>query len=279
MSAEEQEAAGCVIGRDYPAPIVDHAHERQRAMARYRGPRAAESPCAPDRHRVRSYVMTNTATEAFIAGAADYDAPRRRLVPCFDASYGAAPAAAGPAPGRVLDLGAGTGLLGRVLLAAHPRARFVLVDGAAPMLERAASRSAPPWRPSTCRTSTAALPSGRSAPSSAALAVHHLDDAAKADLCARAFDVAAARRRLGQRRAGRRGDDPADDAALRAATAESRALGASDAEWAAAEARMAHDRCSPVAPQLAWLRDAGYEDVACTFRSGRFAVMTGRRPR
>jgi deoxyribodipyrimidine photo-lyase len=31
----EQDAAGCVIGRDYPAPIVDHAHEREVAKARY----------------------------------------------------------------------------------------------------------------------------------------------------------------------------------------------------------------------------------------------------
>jgi deoxyribodipyrimidine photo-lyase len=36
MDEEEQEAAGCVIGRDYPAPIVDHAHERRRAIERYR---------------------------------------------------------------------------------------------------------------------------------------------------------------------------------------------------------------------------------------------------
>lgn len=35
MSAEEQEAAGCVIGTDYPAPIVDHAQEREVAKARY----------------------------------------------------------------------------------------------------------------------------------------------------------------------------------------------------------------------------------------------------
>jgi deoxyribodipyrimidine photo-lyase len=36
MSEDEQEAAGCVIGRDYPEPIVDHKRERERAMARYR---------------------------------------------------------------------------------------------------------------------------------------------------------------------------------------------------------------------------------------------------
>jgi deoxyribodipyrimidine photo-lyase len=35
MSPEEQELAGCRIGADYPAPIVDHAPARERALARY----------------------------------------------------------------------------------------------------------------------------------------------------------------------------------------------------------------------------------------------------
>lgn len=40
MSASEQRQAGCVIGRDYPAPIVEHAHERARALERYAQARA-----------------------------------------------------------------------------------------------------------------------------------------------------------------------------------------------------------------------------------------------
>ncbi len=36
MSDDEQHAAGCVIGVDYPAPIVVHADERKRAIERYR---------------------------------------------------------------------------------------------------------------------------------------------------------------------------------------------------------------------------------------------------
>jgi len=36
LSDEEQDAAGCRIGEDYPEPVVDHAQERQVAMARYR---------------------------------------------------------------------------------------------------------------------------------------------------------------------------------------------------------------------------------------------------
>ena len=36
MPAEVQETAGCRIGRDYPAPIVDHAQARRDALDRYR---------------------------------------------------------------------------------------------------------------------------------------------------------------------------------------------------------------------------------------------------
>jgi deoxyribodipyrimidine photo-lyase len=50
MSDEEQEAAGCRIGRDHPAPVVDHAQARRRAIERYRpalGDRVAIATWAP----------------------------------------------------------------------------------------------------------------------------------------------------------------------------------------------------------------------------------------
>ena len=36
MTRAHQDAAGCRIGRDYPAPIVEHAAARARAIAAYR---------------------------------------------------------------------------------------------------------------------------------------------------------------------------------------------------------------------------------------------------
>jgi deoxyribodipyrimidine photo-lyase len=48
MSDDEQQAAGCVIGRDYPAPIVEHAEERLRAIERYRAAATAEPVSADD---------------------------------------------------------------------------------------------------------------------------------------------------------------------------------------------------------------------------------------
>ena len=35
MPAEMQRRAGTIIGADYPAPIVDHAHARREALERF----------------------------------------------------------------------------------------------------------------------------------------------------------------------------------------------------------------------------------------------------
>ena len=67
-----------------------------------------------------------TAAAAFDAVATEYDAARRRLMPCFDGLYGTVLeliAEWGPPRGaRVLDLGAGTGLLAAMVRAARSRA-------------------------------------------------------------------------------------------------------------------------------------------------------------
>jgi deoxyribodipyrimidine photo-lyase len=36
MPRSEQMRAGCIIGQNYPAPIVDHAVARQRVLEAYR---------------------------------------------------------------------------------------------------------------------------------------------------------------------------------------------------------------------------------------------------
>ena len=56
-----------------------------------------------------------------------------------------------------------------------------------------------------------------------------------------------------------------------------RTLGASEQEWADAEARMAYDRCASVEVQLGWLRDAGFADADCLFKDRRFAVLVALR--
>jgi tRNA (cmo5U34)-methyltransferase len=228
-------------------------------------------------------VSSPSVAIAFDAASSDYDALRRRLIPCFDAFYGTAIeliADWGPPPrARVLDLGAGTGLLAALVRGAFPDTRIDLVDVAPAMLERARERFAGQDGVgfTVADYGTAEL-GGPYDLVVSALSIHHLDDAAKRDLFARvltaihpgglfvnAEQVLAPTPEL-ERRAHERW------------RRQALALGASEATLAAAEERMQHDRCAGLEAQLAWLRAAGFAEVDCAFKQWRFAVYSGRRP-
>ena len=222
--------------------------------------------------------MTNAALGTFDAHAAGYDTARRRLIPPFDAFYGTAVGAIPVAAKTILDLGAGTGLLSAMAAAARPAARLTLVDGAPAMLEQARERLGD--RATYVEADLAdPLPGGPWCAVVSALAIHHLDDDGKRGLFAR---IHAALKPGGVFVNAEQvaGQTPALDALYRAwHERRAREAGSDDAEWAAAEERMRHDRCASVEDQLVWLRDAGFADVDCRFRDHRFAVMVARRAR
>ena len=220
----------------------------------------------------------DTAVGIFRDAAGGYDAVRRRVVPCFDPFYRHVVRMLPSAPRRVLDLGAGTGLLSRMVADAHPQARLVLVDGAAEMLEHAERALGDHIEATHVQDLADPLPDGPFDAVVSAFAIHHVEDAAKADLYARALQVLAPGGPLvnGEQVAG---PTPELDALYRAWHEEdARALGSDDAEWQATIDRMRLDISAPVEPQLGWMREAGFVDVDCPWRSGRFAVLYGRRP-
>src|SRR3954451_42945 len=137
--------------------------------------------------------MTDSSAAIFEAHAADYDTPRRRLVPCFDAFYGTAIGALGllgRPPRRVLDLGAGTGLLAAQVAAAYPEAELVLTDGAPAMLDGARARlgDGPALHVAPLRDPLPPRPFDAVVSS---LAIHHLEDADKRSVFARVHDALA----------------------------------------------------------------------------------------
>ena len=220
---------------------------------------------------------------AFDAVAGDYDAARRRLVPCFTAFYGAAlelVAEWGPPRGaRVLDLGAGTGLLAAMVRAACPDSVLTLVDLSPAMLDEARRRFAGAGDVAYHIGDYASeLPPGPFDLVVSALSIHHLDDAAKRRL------FGSVRSALAPGGLFVNADQvlaPTPELEARAHArwrAQAAALGSDEAELAAAEARMTHDRCATLEAQLGWLREAGFAEVDCAFKSWRFAVYSGRQP-
>jgi tRNA (cmo5U34)-methyltransferase len=220
--------------------------------------------------------------ETFDGAAAGYDALRRQLIPCFDAFYGAAVARLpfGPddAP-RILDLGAGTGLLSELVRLRLPRARLTLLDFSEPMLARARERFAGAAVPVDFRVADSSRdPLG--GPWDAivsALSIHHLSDEAKRDLSRRAF-AALAPGGVFVDADNVCDPDPAVQAGHRAAwIAAIRAGGIDEADLAAALERTRVDVLAPLADQLAWLRQAGFSEVGCDYQWLHFAVFWGRK--
>lgn len=124
--------------------------------------------------------------------AEEYDINRRNFIPCFDDFYDGTTrfiAANIPEPKRVLDLGAGTGLLSYFWFQRFPKAEYVLVDIADEMLKIAQRRFE-----SAENVSCQSLDYSKTLPDTdfdviiSALSIHHLENSDKAMLFQRVCD-------------------------------------------------------------------------------------------
>lgn len=130
--------------------------------------------------------------EQFNLIAREYDDNRRRFIPCFEDYYRTTTdfiAANIRIPDKIIDLGAGTGLLTRYWYEAFPQSEFLLVDIADEMLEVAKKRFAGLDNVSYLSADyTGILPGNRADAVISALSIHHLEDADKESLFAAVYD-------------------------------------------------------------------------------------------
>lgn len=125
-------------------------------------------------------------SEQFNLIAKEYDINRKRFIPCFDDYYinttNFLAANINP-PQKILDLGAGTGLLSAFWLQHFPKAEYILVDIADEMLEVAKERF-----DGLKNISYQNLDYSKELPNSdfdtiiSALSIHHLEDQIKSEL-------------------------------------------------------------------------------------------------
>jgi tRNA (cmo5U34)-methyltransferase len=226
-----------------------------------------------------------TAGALFGQAAWDYDRSRRQLVPGFEQFYGAVPESVPFGEQqeiRVLDLGAGTGLLSAMVAQRFPRSRVTLVDISVQMLRVARRRLAGEPGRFEFRTMDYArkpLPGveGGYDLVVSALSVHHLTHGDKKELFGkvrRALAVGGYFVNADQVS----GETPEEeDLNSEWWLRRVREAGVSEEDLAAALSRMRADRNASLSAQLGWLGEAGFEGVECRYKDHRFAVYNGRK--
>jgi tRNA (cmo5U34)-methyltransferase len=225
--------------------------------------------------------------QVFDQGSAEYDQLRRKFIPCFDDFYGVAlsllprPQVCGDMRTLpMLEMGAGTGLLSAMILEAIPCAHLTMVDLAPQMLAKARQRLA--GQEGRARIIEADyLQADLGGPYQAvisALSIHHLEDGDKRRLFAKVHGLL-----------GPGGIFVNADQVLGASPwvqefqynlwlRQVHLAGITPSQMAQARQRMAYDRLASLEYQLAWLRQAGFQDVDCLYRHYSFAVYAGRKP-
>ena len=221
--------------------------------------------------------------ETFNAIASHYDEQRGWIIPDLEGFYHAAVwavALSGEAP-AILDIGAGTGLLSRLLLDAYPRASITLVDISENMIEvarrRFTGREGVRFVASDYRHGNLGGPFDAIC---SALSIHHLERDEKRDLFQRIFRelnpggvFVNADQVLGETpRLHRRNLAYWNDYVLQGP------LGPEEIQ-AMFERRRTLDRMEKLSLQLGWLKEIGFSDVDVVYKNRSFAVFTGRKRR
>jgi tRNA (cmo5U34)-methyltransferase len=212
----------------------------------------------------------------------DTDRAGRKLIPCFDDFYQTVLELLPFEPDsrfEVLDLGANTGLLSAMIAEAFPKARLTLFDLTPERLTTARQRLKPLGR--RVKFVTADLAAAAQSQSYnaivSALAIYHLPDTGKRHLFADIFKYLTpggifinADQVAGETMA-------IDQRQRQMWMKRARELKVGERDLNAALELMKLDLPATVGQHLAWMREAGFAEVACAYRNLIFAVLSGTK--
>ncbi|OBR66268.1 methyltransferase [Paenibacillus oryzae] len=211
----------------------------------------------------------------FDKAAANYDVERRGLIPCFDEFYGAAVGwtEIKKEKPRILDLGAGTGLLSAMLLEKFPYASMTLIDFSEEMLQKAKSRFQDDSRVTYIAADYTNYDFAE--PFDAvvsALSIHHLSHQQKQALFAKIRGWLTPGGLFMNADQTAAPSDSWDQIYRRAWIDSVRRSGLSESALEASLERRKQDINAGLREQLGWLDEAGFSESDCVYKSNEFTV-------
>ena len=209
-----------------------------------------------------------------------YDEQRRKFIPCFDDFYGmlVSVASVNTENPKILDIGAGTGLLSAFLMKRYPKASFTLIDISEKMLDMAKDR----FRGNLNVEFIVADYSKfffikKYDMVVSALSIHHLEDKEKKDIYKKSYSL------LKQNGIIINADQVYGETTFienlnkRVWRHYIENSGLSKEEILAGYERIKLDKESTLDQQINWLKEVGFCDVSCIYKYYHFAVMFGRK--
>jgi tRNA (cmo5U34)-methyltransferase len=224
-----------------------------------------------------------TVKEIFDAGAQRYDGQRRKVIPCFDDFY---ETVIDLIPYhredtfRVLDLGAGTGLLTSLILSRFPKATPTVIDISEKMLAKARERFEGKHEVRFCVMdyAVAQLP-GEFDLVVSAISIHHLFDSEKRTLFQRVFHALEPGGAFIHAELVKGSTDYSEALCKKMWLDHLHRTDLTGDQLSVIRERMSYDRTTELQTQLDWLTEAGFEDVDCYYKYYNFAVYAGRKAR
>lgn len=209
-----------------------------------------------------------------------YDNQRRNLIPCFDDFYNISVSVAetGSESPRILDLGAGTGLMSSLVLKRYPTAKLTLIDISGKMMEVAKMRFT-----DKCNVNyivddyTDYVFDNKFDIIVSALSIHHLTDSEKKVLYKNTYDNLCdggvfinADQILGN-------TEFIDSMYKMDWKRKVEASELQKEDILSAYERTKLDKMSTLESQIGWLNEAGFSDVDCVYKYYNFVVLFGRK--
>lgn len=219
--------------------------------------------------------------QSFDLGADQYDRQRRRVIPCFNDFYQTAVDLipfGNSDSFRILDLGAGTGLLTASMISVFPNATATLMDLSEKMLEKARERFSSNKRVNflVWDYSHSKFPDEYHLIASA-MSIHHLSDDEKRLLYQRVFDALICDGIFINADLVKGETDKAEQIYHDMWMNWIHEAGLSEHELSEIIDRMEYDKPSSLSDQLQWLKEVGFQDVDCYYKYFNFAVYSGRK--